>query len=72
MKEISQILNLIESLPAVVVDNWIVFAVIGSVILYLYKKKIKRISRKVVKLMYLAQGSIISLGILRDILRMIL
>lgn len=71
MNVVSQALALIEYLPAIVLDHWIIFSAIGFIILYRYKKKIKRFSRKVIKLMYVAQGSIISLGILRDILRML-
>ena len=71
MKLVSQILILIEYLPSIVIDHWIIFALIGFIILNRYKTKIKRFSRKVMKFMYIAQGSIISLGILRDILRLL-
>ena len=72
MNFISQILTIIEHLPGIIMDHWIIFASVGFIILYKYKKKIKRFSRKVIKLMYVAQGSIVSLGILRDILRLLI
>lgn len=71
MNVVPKIFDLIENLPAIVINHWIVFAVIGFAILHMYKKEIKRFSRKLIKLMYVAQGSIISLGILRDIVRML-